>query len=154
MRQSLLLISLLIFACLPMNAAASGQLSGLWVGYYTYENGDRIEFSVVFDQHNELVIGTMIEPQTFGETYELGLPAGIIGNLKDGLLQFDKYYGKDIADPATMKLRPGARSIRYRLVLSAGGNVLSGSWNIGDVSGTATIRRVTPGNIDRIPKPD
>ena len=151
-RNLMQVFALLFMSGLAANVSAA-SLTGLWVGYYAYQNGDRVPVSIVFEQLGNDVIGTMIEPQTFGESLDIGKQAIVAGVIGDEVLEFEKAYASDIANWKTFELKPGSSYINYRLVLSSDGHEMSGTWAIGDLSGRASLKRVTPGVVDRLPRP-
>ncbi len=144
MRKFLKVFVLLFMSGLAMNVSA-GSLTGLWVGYYSYDTGDRVPMSMVLQQAGVSIYGNMIEPQTFGDEVDVGKQAIVVGELEQDIVAFEKVYGSDIVNWDTFEMKPGSSVIIYRLVLSPDGNQMSGNWQIGNVSGRATFKRVTPG---------
>ena len=144
MKKFMMLVSLF---CLPLLSQAA-DLNGMWVGYYAYDAGGPttpVPCSMVL--HHELddeISGASVEPQTFGDSIEPGMPADIAGYLKGNTLDFEKYYFHDDED---------AEGVRYVLTVSSDGNSLTGRWKIGDTMGTAYFRRVTAATVNRIPAP-
>ncbi|HEX6928726.1 MAG TPA: hypothetical protein VF267_05730 [Gammaproteobacteria bacterium] len=140
-------ILVLCFSLLLPSLAAAADVAGLWVGYYAYPPGspvERVPCALVLELMEGEVDGTMIERQTFGDLFIPGLPSQVIGVLEERTLRLEKYYfHADEQDPA----------VDYELTLSPDGNVLSGYWSIGELSGTAFFRRVTAESADRIPAP-
>lgn len=141
------ILSLLVLLATPV-AHAEG-LAGLWVGYYAYDpanGGARVECSMVLEQIDEEFGGLMIERQTFGDELYPSLPSSIIGWDDDKGIRFEKYYVHE------NEKNPGnAAPVIYTLTLSPNGNMLSGYWSIGGLSGKAMFKRVTPQTADRIP---
>lgn len=135
----------LLFLPILVHAA---DVRGLWVGYYAYEPGvdiEPVECAMVLEQIEDMVAGSMIERQTFGEELFPGLPSDLVDGEMDGnSLIFDKYYVQD---------EEGTDYVTYELSLSPDGNVLSGFWSIAEISGTAFFRRVTAESAQRIPAP-
>lgn len=151
MRKFLQISVLLFMFGLAANVSAA-SLTGLWVGYYSYDNGDRVPMSMVLQQAGVSIYGNMIEPQTFGDAVDVGKQAIVVGELEQDIVVFEKAYASDIANWDTLEMKPGSSVITYRLVLSPDGKQMSGNWQIGNVSGRATFKRVTPGVVDRIPR--
>lgn len=131
--------------CLPLVSQAA-DLNGLWVGYYRYDaNQQAVECTMVLTHKSDgEIAGAMVEPQTFGDTIEPGMPSDIVGVLCGANLQFEKYYFHEDEH---------AEPVIYKLTVSADGNMLSGSWKIGSVTGMAQFRRVTVSSVGRIPAP-
>lgn len=142
-----LILSLLVLLAAP--AVHAEGLAGLWVGYYAYDpanGGARVECSMVLEQIDEEFGGLMIERQTFGDGLYPSLPSSIFGSNDGYAIRFEKIYMHQI------EMNPDqATPVIYTLSLSPNGNMLSGYWSIGDMSGTAMFKRVTPQTADKIP---
>jgi hypothetical protein len=131
------------------NIAAAG-LSGLWVGYYSYGGNARVPMSVVIQSDGPMLIGQMIEPQTSGETLDIGRPAIIFGELDGNRVVFDKAYFSDLKSITPIRLKEGAQPVEYKMVVSQQGQAMSGQWFIGEAFGEASFKRVTPETVDRL----
>lgn len=140
MRQ--LCISFLLFLA---PAAAAADLNGLWVGYYEYENGVRVPCSVALVHGEGLVVGAMVEPQTFGEELDPGKPAYVVGSTDGNSLDFEKYYASDDSEGS---------GVTYELRISPDGHTMTGFWQVGGMNGRAWFRRVNAANIERLPVPN
>ncbi|MDX1444236.1 MAG: hypothetical protein R3270_10780 [Gammaproteobacteria bacterium] len=141
----------LFVVCMAMSGAvAAAELTGLWVGYYAYPSGERVPMSMVLQAGEIDFIGEMIEPQTTGESLDVGQRSILAGARKDRVVEFEKAYYKDVVSMEPFRLREGASVVRYELMLSGNGNELFGKWFIGDMSGAASFKRVTPETVDRL----
>ncbi|MQX52210.1 hypothetical protein [Alcanivorax sediminis] len=134
---------------IPFHVMADG-LTGLWVGYYSYSESSRVPMSMVIQSNGEEFFGQMIEPQTRGENIEVGRPSAVVGDINEYSVIFDKTYYSDLESLQPFKLKEGARSVNYMLDLSADSNTMTGSWYIGNISGGAVFKRVTPGSVDSL----
>lgn len=124
---------------LPL-AGHTADVRGLWVGYYAYGPGQRVEAALALEQVEAHVAGMMIERQTFGDQLMPGLPSELInGKLAEDMLTFEKrYFHKEEGN-----------AVVYRLVVSTDGNMLTGFWSVDGAQGTATFWRMNAATMDK-----
>lgn len=132
------------------NTTAAG-LTGLWVGYYSYTDNHRVPMSVAIQSDGQQFVGQMIEPNTSKNPSDVGRPAIISGNFDGGVVVFEKAYFSDVESTNPMTLKDGANMVRYKLNVSDNGQTLSGHWFIGDMSGRAKFKRISPNTVDKLP---
>lgn len=140
----------MMFLLLLLPGSALASLDGLWVGYYAYPNGERVPMSVVLYQVGEQFVGEMIEPQMSADVLDIGRRAMVAGSRDGAAVKFDKAYYANIESVNPFKVRNEAALVSYRLILSDDGQELFGKWFVGELSGTASFKRVTPAKVDQI----
>lgn len=146
MIRALLVAALLM---VPFTASAAG-LTGLWVGYYQYENNERVPMSVAIQSKEERFLGQMIEPQTFGDTLDVGMPAVISGKVEGASVSFDKAYFSELESLQPITLKDGAIPVHYTLTLSDDGQTMTGKWSLRGMTGTAVFKRITSRKVDEM----
>ena len=108
------------------------SISGIWEGMYYYPNGDDdpVGFIATISQANETLLGSVSEPDVFGEATTLH--ASIEGIIDGSQVSFIKAY-----DPAGTL----AHIVNYDGLVNADCTIISGKWNIGEYTGTFEMRR-------------
>lgn len=144
-------ITVLFGLLLASFSATATDLTGMWVGYYSYSDSNRVPMSVSIESDGNDFMGTMIELSTNGNDKALGRPAIISGTIHDGVVIFDKAYFSDLESTAPLIIKDGAHKVRYMLTMSQSGHTLIGSWSIGEMYGKAIFKRLTTSVIDEIP---
>ena len=107
--------------------------------------------SVAIQSAGQQFVGQMIEPNTSATPSDVGRPAIISGDIDGDVVVFDKAYFSDVESTNPMTLEDGANKVRYKLNVSDNGQTLSGHWFIGDMSGRAKFKRMSPSTIDKLP---
>lgn len=137
------LVVLLCLAFLPATAAA--DINGMWVGYYEYEGGSRVECAALLETIENMVGGVMIERRGFLVAPNR-ITTSIAGTISGSTFNFTKQY-------YTAEIMPDGAPVEYTLQISPDGHTLTGFWKIGAASGRAWFRRVTTASADRLPVP-
>jgi hypothetical protein len=137
----------LCLLCAAGWAEEPADLSGLWVGTYEYGapgEHQTVEFSVVFEQQHKVLLGRMLERQTFGAEPAVGLSANLAGVVSGQQATLVKTY--DGTGGQT-------HSIAYELVFDPAKQTLSGTWSVAaGWDGKTLLRRMTPQEIERLAK--
>jgi hypothetical protein len=115
---------------LPLEPAmARPALSGVWSGYYAYEDGAApVPFEARLESDGPTLQGTTTEPNTFGRSPVKTLKAllsGVIG--ADGSVRFVKTYDGTGGE---------THSVDYSGRIEEGGSCISGTWRIGEGAGS------------------
>jgi hypothetical protein len=130
---------LLIFLVFPCYAAELQKIDGMWIGNYEYQAGKsnkQVPCSLVIEQQNMIILGRMLEVQTFGESSAVGLSADMKGVIDGQNLYLVKTYD----GTGDQK-----HSVAIKLTLSKDGMTMNGKWTI-DVGfeGAVTFAKVVP----------
>jgi hypothetical protein len=109
-------------------AQARAPLSGLWVGYYSYDGqGAIVQFQAKLAGAGASFAGATIEPNTFGTSDVLFLTANVTGSADAaGKVSFIKTY--DGTGGQT-------HSVQYAGTFEPGGACVSGTWRLDAASG-------------------
>ena len=109
------------------------NLSGLWLGSYSYPagGGPTTPFMAKLVDHEGSLTGEIVEPNTMGLTSET-LEAFLVGARHGRAVDFTKTY--DGASDA-------AHSIDYVGRLSGDGNAITGVWSMEGLDGTFEMYR-------------
>lgn len=82
-----------LIALLPGRAFAGDGINGTWKGTYSYDDGrPPVSFELCLCSEGAGVIGTVSEPNTFGDKNAEALHARVEGNLVGHALTFRKTY--------------------------------------------------------------
>jgi hypothetical protein len=118
--------------------AAETDVTGVWTGKYEYPGGFQapVEFTVIFLQKGDELLGHIKETNTFGKQPEPLLHSSLKGHLNKETreLKFTKTYDGTAGV---------SHSVEYSGRLSEDGNTLdAGSWNLGGIGGTYLLAKV------------
>ena len=143
MRRSSVVVLLLLSA--GAFAEEPADLSGVWIGAYEYgSEADRqkVEFSVVIEQKHQVVLGRLIERQTFGGEDAVGLSATVSGVVSGSHAALVKTYDGSGGQ---------SHSVAYELAFDPLHGTLTGTWSIEkDWVGKAVMRRITAADVERM----
>lgn len=105
------------------------QLDGLWIGRYTYQEGNLREVAIaaVLKQDPRGITGRLIEPNTFGPTDSPSLDSWVTGNTRgDGHIELTfQYDGREGV----------SHTIANMLEWTDDGEALTGTWSAPDNRG-------------------
>jgi hypothetical protein len=109
------------------------NLSGLWLGRYSYPNGlgPTTPFLASLQDHDGALSGTIVEPNTIGASSEQ-LGAILSGSRSGSSVDFTKVYDAE---------SDAAHAVDYVGKLSADGNTISGVWSLEAFDGTFEMFR-------------
>ncbi|HEX8533020.1 MAG TPA: hypothetical protein VF662_02540 [Allosphingosinicella sp.] len=109
------------------------NLSGLWLGSYSYPNGlgPTTPFLATLQDHDGALSGSIVEPNTVGRSSEQ-LGAILSGSRTGSSVDFTKVYDAE---------SDAAHAVDYVGRLSADGNTISGVWSLEDMDGTFEMYR-------------
>ena len=126
----------------PQGAARAGedktdQLSGTWTGQYNYQRPDDRAKPVPFRMNLLLsqgtIIGTIVEPNTFGDSYTKALFAQVEGEIRGNRVRWIKRYD------GTGGVSHG---VTYTGILDRSSGTISGQWKIGKTTGDFQMKLV------------
>ena len=114
-------------------AKAPINMSGLWMGSYSYPggHGPTTPFLARIEDHDGQLGGTIMEPNTMGQTSDT-LEAVLNGSRQGHAVDFTKVY--DGASDA-------AHAVDYVGRLSGDGNTVTGIWSLQNLDGTFQMHR-------------
>ena len=110
---------------------ARANISGLWMGRYSYAFGAAVPFLARIEDVNGALSGTIIEPNTMGRSSD-SLEAILSGSRHGDAVDFTKAY--DGASDA-------AHAVDYVGCLSADGDTIAGVWSLADADGAFQMHR-------------
>ena len=113
--------------------ANDSNLSGLWLGSFSYPAGEGplTPFLASLEDDGGSLRGTTIEPNTIGSASEQ-LQALISGSRAGSAVDFTKMYDGE---------SDAAHAVDYVGRVSADGNSITGVWSLGAVDGTFQMHR-------------
>ena len=114
-------------------AEAKVNLSGLWLGSYSYPSGGgpTTPFLARIEDHDGSLSGTIIEPNTIGASSD-ELQAVISGSRAGNSVDFTKLYDGE---------SDAAHAVDYVGQLSADGNTVTGVWSLEETDGSFEMYR-------------
>lgn len=109
------------------------NLSGLWLGSYSYPSGlgPTTPFLATLEDHDGALSGSIVEPNTVGRSSEQ-LGAILSGSRTGASVDFTKLYDAE---------SDAAHAVDYVGRLSGDGNTISGVWSLEDMDGTFEMYR-------------
>ena len=109
------------------------NISGLWLGSYSYPGGlgPTTPFLASLTDHGGALSGTIVEPNTIGRSSEQ-LGAVLSGSRAGASVDFTKIYDAE---------SDAAHAVDYVGRLSADGNTISGVWSLENLDGTFEMHR-------------
>ena len=107
------------------------NISGLWMGSYSYPWGGSVPFLARIEDRDGALSGTIIEPNTMGVSSD-SLEAILSGSRHGSAVDFTKAY--DGASDA-------AHAVDYVGRLSGDGNSITGVWSLADADGSFEMHR-------------
>ena len=110
---------------------AKANISGLWMGSYSYPFGAAVPFLAKIEDAGGALSGSIIEPNTMGVSSD-SLEAIVSGSRHGSAVDFTKAY--DGASDA-------AHAVDYVGRLSGDGNSIAGVWSLADADGTFEMHR-------------
>jgi hypothetical protein len=109
------------------------NLSGLWMGSYSYPGGQgpTTPFLARIENHDGSLVGTIIEPNTMGRSSD-ELEAVLSGSRQGSAVDFTKLYDGE---------SDAAHAVDYVGQVSGEGNSVSGVWSLADADGSFEMHR-------------
>ncbi len=107
------------------------DISGLWLGHYSYPGGEAVPFLARIDDRAGALSGTIVEPNTMGLSSD-SLESVLSGRRHGHAVDFTKVY--DGASDA-------AHAVDYVGRLSGDGTTISGVWSLADADGSFAMHR-------------
>ncbi len=109
------------------------NLSGLWLGSYSYPSGlgPTTPFLASLQDHDGSLSGTIVEPNTIGQSSDQ-LGSIISGSRAGVAVDFTKVYDAE---------SDAAHAVDYVGRLSADANTISGVWSLETTDGTFEMHR-------------
>ena len=126
----------------PQGTARAGEnktdpLSGTWTGQYSYrrptDGAKPVPFRMNLVLSQSRIIGTIVEPNTFGDSYTKALFAQVEGELRGNRVRWIKRYD------GTGGVSHG---VTYTGILDRSSGTISGQWKIGKTTGNFQMKLV------------